>query len=229
MLDRSTSVGSTNLAHALSFITSMVAFFDISPNATRVGLIPFSTSAQAAISLDDHPNQQSLQRALAGVRYTGGYTYTAGALRLARLMLDPTNGYGARPLSRGIPRVAVLVTDGRSNLVPIAKDAQALRESGVQVFSVGIGRAELSELVAIASSPSLLHVFLLESFGIVYDLVQLLSFSTCDGEPMRVCVCVCVCVCVFVCACLVCVFVQVCACVVYACVCACEVCVCVCL
>ena len=94
--------------------------------------------------------------------------------------------------------MAVLVTDGRSNLVPVAKDAQALRESGVQVFSVGIGRAELSELVAIASSPSLLHVFLLESFGVVYDLVQLLSFSTCDGEPMRVCVCVCVFLCVLV-------------------------------
>ena len=182
MVDRSSSVGSTNLAHAMAFISSVVAFFTISPNATRVGLIPFATTAQVAISLDDHSDQLSLRRALKEVRYTGGYTYTAGALYLARLMLDPSNGYGARPLSRGIPRVAVLVTDGRSNVVPVAPDARALQGAGVQVFSVGIGRAEVSELVAIASRPAPLHVFLLESFGVVNDLVQVLGFSTCDGE-----------------------------------------------
>ena len=63
----------------------------------------------------------------------GGYTATALALTLARLMLDPLESHGARPVSEGIPRVAVLITDGMANTYPITTAAPALQNSGVQV------------------------------------------------------------------------------------------------
>ena len=67
---------------------------------------------------------------------TGGWTTTAFALALTQRILNPSQGYGARPFSLGIPKVAVLITDGRSNLYPIHEIAPLLRSSGVQVIRV---------------------------------------------------------------------------------------------
>ena len=101
---------------------------------------------------------------------------------LSRIVLDPTRGYGARPLSNGIPRIAVLLTDGRSNLYSITEFATNLRRSGVLVYTVGIGNIYLPELRFIASDPDPLHVFLLDSFNDAASFVDFLSFTTCDGE-----------------------------------------------
>ena len=69
----------------------------------------------------------------------GGWTTTAFALALTQRILNPSRGYGARPFSLGIPKVAVLLTDGRSNLYPIHEIAPLLRNSGVQVITIIIG------------------------------------------------------------------------------------------
>ena len=94
----------------------------------------FSTDATIEFDLDDFHSTESVIEALGGVVYTRGWTATALALALARRMLDPTLSYGARPFSDGIPKVAVLLTDGRSNQIPITQRANALRSFGVQVY-----------------------------------------------------------------------------------------------
>ncbi len=65
----------------------------------------------------------------------GGWTTTALALLLAQQVLNPSLGYGARPLTSGVPRIAVLITDGRSNFYSIRNIAPSLRNSGVQVIN----------------------------------------------------------------------------------------------
>ncbi len=65
---------------------------------------------------------------------TGGWTTTALALALAQQVLTPSRGYGARPLTSGVPRIAVLITDGRSNIYSIRNVASSLRNAGVQVL-----------------------------------------------------------------------------------------------
>lgn len=79
-------------------------------------------------------------------------------------------------------RVAVLLTDGRSNILPITQFADSLRLFGVQVYTVGIANVYLSELQFIASDPDELHVFLLDSFNDASGFVDFLSFTTCDGR-----------------------------------------------
>ena len=103
------------------------------PPPPQVGLITYSSGANVEFNLDDHQTLYALSLALQQVYYRGGWTTTAFALYLAREMLDPTLGYGVRPTEEGVPRVAVLITDGRSNIYPIHGIASALRDSGVQV------------------------------------------------------------------------------------------------
>ncbi len=97
-----------------------------------MGMVTYSTSARVEFSLDTHQDLASLQHALMGISFHGGWTATAWGLYFARVMLDPYSGFGARPDSEGAPKIAILLTDGRSNLVPIARHAADLREK-VQV------------------------------------------------------------------------------------------------
>ena len=99
----------------------------------QVGLVTYSTGAAIEFDLNDHTSVEDVQEALSTVPYTKGWTATALALALARFMMDPLNDYGARPFQDGIPKVAVLLTDGRSNQLPINDRANALRDFGVQV------------------------------------------------------------------------------------------------
>ena len=93
----------------------------------------YSTYAQVEFSLNNFSDVSSIQSALSNVPYRAGWTATAWALYWGMVLLDPAQPYGARPESEGIPRIAVLITDGRSNLFPIDAHATALQESGVQV------------------------------------------------------------------------------------------------
>jgi hypothetical protein len=98
-----------------------------------VGLVTYSTGAAIEFGLNDFRSVEEIRDALSIVPYTKGWTVTALALTLTRLMMDPLQNYGARPFADGIPKVAVLLTDGRSNQLPIINRANALRNFGVQV------------------------------------------------------------------------------------------------
>ena len=110
LLDRSGSVGRTNHNIALQFINSVISFFTIASNASRVGMAAYSSSSTIQFDLDDFTTTSSLQNAVSNVVFTGGSTNTPDALDDARLLLNPGNNRGARVNSEGIPKIAILIT-----------------------------------------------------------------------------------------------------------------------
>lgn len=179
--DQSGSVGPTNNKKALQFISGVVDFFDIGEDSTQVGLVTYSTHAKVRFDLDDYNTKSQIQNAISKVGFPGGWTATALGLFQAGVFLNPTEKRGARPSSAGIPKIVVLITDGRSNRLPIDEVSQALHTAGIQVFTVGIGNIHLPELRLIASDPDGLHVFLLNSFTDASGFVDFLSFTACKG------------------------------------------------
>ena len=182
MLDQSGSVGEDNHDIAKEFIKNVVSFFTIGLDATRVGLVAYSTESHEEFDLDRRTTLNSLHRAIDRVDYRGGWTATALALDDARELLDPDRNNGARPDSQGVPKIAVLITDGKSNQHPIDLAAPALRDSGVQVYAIGIGNIDLDELKLIASDPDDEHVFILNSFNDAAGFVNLLSLTACESK-----------------------------------------------
>ena len=181
ILDQSGSVGFSNNQRALQFISDVIDFFQIAQNGTQVSLVTYSFYSQIQFDLDDFNSKSQIQNFLQTVPYQGSVTATALGLINAETILNPTNLLGARPLSEGIPRIAILITDGRSNYYSINEPAMNLRDSGVQVYTVGIGNIYLPELQFIASDPDPLHIFLLDSFSDAEGFVDLLSIQLCDG------------------------------------------------
>ena len=187
VLDSSGSVGRTNFASVRNFVADVTNTFEIAPEETRVAVITFSGMARTVFQLNTHSNRSSLLRGIQDIPFMddpGPSTNTADALDLLR-----TNAFtpesGVRDPGLAIPRVAIVVTDGQSNInsdqtIPNAQAAHAAR---VAVFAVGVGGSvDLGELNGIASDLS--FVALLTDFDTqeLLGLQRLLSFEACLGE-----------------------------------------------
>ena len=102
--------------------------------------------------------------------------------------------YGARPSEEGIPRIAIVVTDGMSNEGggPPATIAAAntIHDNNILAFAVGVGDSiDMDELNAIASDPSSQYVRLLSDFDIneLRELQESLNSEACQGNTLNLC------------------------------------------
>ena len=93
MLDCSALTGPTIFEVAKWYLGLFVPNFDIESGNTRFGIITFATSVETHFRLDKYSSVAALQTAIRSLRYRGGQTNTAGALRYVRTeMLTPQRG-----------------------------------------------------------------------------------------------------------------------------------------
>lgn len=184
VLDSSGSVGSSNFQRVINFAVNLVRQLQIGPSNTQVGLIRFASSASALFHLNTYQNKSNLLQAISAVRFISGGTDTAVALNT--LLSEFSTVYGARPLQDGIPRVAIVVTDGQSNnrTATIAA-ANNIHASNIKAYAVGVGSNILStELNAIASDPASQYVRLISTFDVneLNELQESLNSEACQSK-----------------------------------------------
>ncbi|KAH0619101.1 hypothetical protein JD844_018769 [Phrynosoma platyrhinos] len=148
------------------FMIDIIHNLDIGPNATRVGVIQYSSQVQNIFSLKSFFTRAEMEKAINNIVPLAQGTMTGLAIQYV-MNVAFTTQEGARPLHKKIPRVAVIVTDGRPQDRVTEVSAQA-RAAGIQIYAVGVQRADMNSLRAMASPPLEEHVFLVESF----DLIQ---------------------------------------------------------
>ena len=184
VLDSSGSVGSSNFQNVRNFVSNLVSQLEIGPDNTQVGLLNFASSPRIEFHLNTHQDNSSLVRAIANIPYTSGGTNTAAAL--TTLLSEFSTVNGARPLQEGIPRVAIVVTDGQSNSrTATITAASNLHASNIIVYAVGVGSGiDIVELNAIASDPDSQYVRLLSTFNVneLRDLQESLDSEACQGK-----------------------------------------------
>jgi len=129
--------GGADFRSILNLVAEIVSGLEIGPDEGQVAVIRFGNTASLMFGLTAHDNQADLLTAINNIRYTGGGTNTAEALNL--LLSD---GFiGARPEVEGVPRVAIVVTDGQSNsqsatIVAAARVHAA--EPAITIFAAGM-------------------------------------------------------------------------------------------
>ncbi|XP_063877551.1 sushi, von Willebrand factor type A, EGF and pentraxin domain-containing protein 1-like isoform X4 [Scylla paramamosain] len=163
LVDASASVGAENFFNEIKFVKKLLADFAVSYNQTRVAVITFS-SKHKVIRHIDHVTQASeqnhkcslLERELPRIRYSGGGTYTLGALLEAQSIIAL-----ARP---DAIKAVFLVTDGYSNGGDPRPAAAFLQARGVRIFTFGIRNGNVKELYDMASVPKEEHSYILDSF-----------------------------------------------------------------
>ncbi len=74
-----------------------------------------------------------------------------------------------------------IYVDGKSNRGDLASAVEAIRNSAIQVYAIGIGNINRNELQFIASDPDDQHVFILQNYLDAAAFVDFLTVKTCDG------------------------------------------------
>ncbi|KAM4521925.1 collagen alpha-1(XII) chain isoform 2-T2 [Odontesthes bonariensis] len=176
LVDGSWSIGRINFKTIRNFIARMVTVFDIGPDRVQIGLAQYSGDPKTEWHLNAHPTKESLLNAVASLPYKGGNTMTGMALSYI-LQNNFKANVGMRPSSR---KIGVLITDGKSQ-DEIIFNSQKLRDSNIELYAIGVKNADENELRSIASDPDEIHMYNVEDFRFLLDIVDELTVNLCNS------------------------------------------------
>ncbi|KAB0392004.1 hypothetical protein E2I00_006854 [Balaenoptera physalus] len=181
IIDSSRSVRPLEFTKVKTFVSRVIDTLDIGPADTRVAVVNYASTVKIEFHLQTHSDKQSLKQAVA--RITPLSTGTMSGLAIQTAMDEAfTVEAGARGPASNIPKVAIIVTDGRpqDQVNEVAARAQA---SGIELYAVGVDRADMESLKMMASEPLDEHVFYVETYGVIEKLSSRFQETFCALDP----------------------------------------------
>lgn len=137
---------------------------DVGPDATRIGVVQYSSQVQNVFSLKQFTEHHQMIKAINEIIPLAQGTMTGLAIRYTMNVAFSIEE-GARP---NVPHIAVIVTDGRPQ-DRVTEVAAAARDAGIEIYAVGVARADMTSLWAMASPPFEDHVFRVETFDLIHQ------------------------------------------------------------
>ncbi|XP_017653234.1 matrilin-2 isoform X5 [Nannospalax galili] len=177
IIDSSRSVNTHDYAKVKEFIVDILQFLDIGPDVTRVGLLQYGSTVKNEFSLKTFKRKSEVERAVKRMRHLSTGTMTGLAIQYA-LNIAFSEAEGARPLQENVPRVIMIVTDGRPQ-DSVAEVAAKARDTGILIFAIGVGQVDLNTLNAIGSEPHKDYVFLVANFSQIESLTSVFQNKLC--------------------------------------------------
>ncbi|XP_030742173.1 matrilin-2 isoform X2 [Echinops telfairi] len=184
IIDSSRSVSALDYAKVKEFIVDILQFLDIGPDVTRVGLLQYGSTVKNEFSLKTFKRKSEVERAVRRMRHLSTGTMTGLAIQYA-LNIAFSEAEGARPLRENVPRVIMIVTDGRPQ-DSVAEVAAKARDTGILIFAIGVGQVDLNTLKAIGSEPHKDHVFLVANFSQIEPLTSVFQNKLCTVHACSV-------------------------------------------
>ncbi|XP_030013510.1 matrilin-2-like [Sphaeramia orbicularis] len=182
VIDSSRSIRPDDYEKVKTFIINLLQFLTVAPDATRVGLLQYGSEVQNEFSLKTYSTRAEVEQAVRNMEHLATGTMTGLAIQYT-METAFTEEEGARPKELLIPRIAMIVTDGRPQDTVEEVAAQA-RQSGIQIFAIGVGRVDMNTLKAIGSEPHSEHVHLVANFSQIQTLTSVFQSKLCGGSDM---------------------------------------------
>ncbi|XP_035664615.1 uncharacterized protein LOC118408102 [Branchiostoma floridae] len=183
LLDSSESFRTSGFEDAKTFIQSVVNYFTLGENDTRVGVVTYSNvDAQVTrVKLNENYTRVELLTEIRNIPYDRGHTFTG-------LGLDHVRNNSFLEVNGGrndTPDVLVVLTDDDSE-DDVTRPAQLLRQMGIKLFVVGVGtESDISQptLEAIAGTPD--RVFRLTDHDNLVDAIHPIHIrqAICNATP----------------------------------------------
>lgn len=177
LIDASTSVQMVNFGKILLFVKTVSRGFTYGFHETRIGVIKFGEDARILFGFYCCGDQKAFDKTIelqilnyrppSKPKNTPAGTIGKG-LQLAWYMFNGPTG------RRYVPQVLVVLTSVTS-ADDIMTPSQHLRNAGVEIFTIGVGKDfSQSEVLEMSSLPTFLHVFHVKEFGDLSKRAQLL-------------------------------------------------------
>ncbi|XP_016391920.1 matrilin-3-like [Sinocyclocheilus rhinocerous] len=184
IIDSSRSVRPGEFEKVKIFLADMVDTLDVGPDATRVAVVNYASTVKIEFLLKNHLKKDSIKQAINRIEPLAAGTMTGMAIKKA---MDEAfaEKSGARPKSKNISKVAIIVTDGRPQ-DQVEEVSAAARASGIEIYAVGVDRADKQSLKLMASNPLEDHVFYVETYGVIEKLTSKFRETLCDMDACEI-------------------------------------------
>ncbi|XP_067022999.1 collagen alpha-4(VI) chain-like [Acropora muricata] len=180
IVDSSGSIGSKNYLKEKHFIKQLARSFGVAPGQSRAALVLYSNSASVKAGFDQYPTLEQFHKSVDDLPYEKGFTRIDLALQKANQEVFPQ----AR---KGVPKIAILITDGKQTKTADSKGlreaSEPLRRAGVRVLAVGVGSGvDSDELRLVTESDD--DVVVAQSFPDLLVQIGNLTSRACElAEP----------------------------------------------
>ncbi|XP_046692734.1 matrilin-3a isoform X4 [Silurus meridionalis] len=181
IIDSSRSVRPGEFEKVKVFLSDMVDTLDVGADATRVAVVNYASTVKIEFLLKDHLKKSSMKQAISIIEPLAAGTMTGLAIKKA-MEEAFTEQSGARPRSQKIAKVAIIVTDGRPQ-DQVEEVSAAARATGIEIYAVGVDRADMMSLKLMASNPLEDHVFYVETYGVIEKLTSKFRETLCGTDP----------------------------------------------
>uniref|UniRef100_H0XC95 Matrilin-1 n=1 Tax=Otolemur garnettii TaxID=30611 RepID=H0XC95_OTOGA len=177
VVDSSRSVRPVEFEKVKVFLSQVIESLDVGPNATRVGLVNYASAVKQEFPLRAHGSKATLLQAVRRIQPLSTGTMTGLAIQFA-ITKAFSDAEGGRARSPDISKVVIVVTDGRPQ--DSVRDVSArARDSGIELFAIGVGRVDKATLRQIASEPQDEHVDYVESYSVIEKLSKKFQEAFC--------------------------------------------------
>ena len=139
----------------LNFAKGALKSYTITPNETHVGILGFGGSKNTVVlQLKDGTSEGIVENSLRLFKRVGGPRRMNKAIRFVNYKMFSIKGGGRRNAAKAL----ILFTNGRNDVkenVDLLKAAKALKDSGVEIFVIGVGKnVDADEVKMIATEPA---------------------------------------------------------------------------
>ncbi|OCT79016.1 hypothetical protein XELAEV_18030112mg [Xenopus laevis] len=177
IIDSSRSVRPQEFEKVKIFLSDMIETLDTGEYATRVAVVNYASTVKTEFYLKTYFNKPEMKKAVSMISPLSTGTMTGLAIQAAIEEVF-TEEAGSRRAALRIPKVAIIVTDGRpqDRVQDVAARARAMN---IEIYAVGVDRADMKSLKLMASEPLDDHVFYVETYGVIEKLTLKFRESLC--------------------------------------------------
>ncbi|XP_059807983.1 von Willebrand factor A domain-containing protein 1 [Hypanus sabinus] len=185
VMDSSGSILPYEYTGLKEFVADLLKPFTIGPEDVQISFVQVSDDPVVEFPFGKYTSITATQWAILNMKQKLGDTNTGKALAHAQDTMFTQKG-GARP---DVPKVLVWLTDGASS-DDISQPIKFLKDQGVTVFIVSIGRGNYIELKAAASEPTErrlyyvdpedMHIIMEELRNEILDIIQVKKLRAMD-------------------------------------------------
>ncbi|KAL2099194.1 hypothetical protein ACEWY4_005674 [Coilia grayii] len=177
IIDSSRSVRPAEFEKVKVLLSDVVDTLEIGPDASRVAVVNYASTVKIEFLLNTYFSKGAMKEALSRIDPLATGTMTGLAIKTA---MDEafTEESGARPVSKDIAKVCIILTDGRPQ-DKVEEVSASARGVGIEIYAVGVDKADMESLRLMASQPLDEHVFYVESFGVIEKLTSKFRETLC--------------------------------------------------
>ncbi|XP_051504953.1 matrilin-3b [Myxocyprinus asiaticus] len=184
IIDSSRSVRPAEFEKVKIFLSEMVDSLEIGSDATRVALVNYASTVNIEFLLKKYFSKAEVKQAFSRTDPLSTGTMTGLAIKTTIEQVF-TEDAGARPQKKNISKVAIIVTDGRPQ-DKVDEVAAAARASGIEIYAIGVDRADMRSLKLMASQPLDEHVFYVETYGVIEKLASKFRETLCGFDSCAI-------------------------------------------